>query len=170
MVVDECGSNTDLTPAYARAPRGERAHGSAPRNTPANTTLIAALTTGGIGPAMTLTGAANAAAFEGYVAHFLAPSLRPGQVVVLDNLAAHKGARVRTLIAARGCELWYVPAYSPDLSPIEPAFAKLKALLRRAEARTCEALEHAIAALLGRITAQDAGGFFTHCGYGVLAQ
>jgi transposase len=119
-----------------------------------------------MGPALLLTGATATAAFEVYVAQVLAPALRPEQVVVLDNLSAHKSARVWQLIAAGGCELWYVPAYSPDLSPIEEAFAKLKALLRRAEARTREALEQAIAGALDQITAQDALGFFIHCGYG----
>lgn len=170
VVVDECGTNLDLTPRYARAPRGQRAHGAVPRNTPPATTLIAALTTAGMGPALTLAGAADRAVFEGYVEHVLAPSLRPGQVVVLDNLAAHKGGRVQELIAACGCELWYVPAYSPDLSPIEPAFAKLKELLRRAEARVAEALERAIAAALDSVAAHEAEAFFTHCGYGTEAQ
>ena len=168
VIVDECGSNTDLTPRYARAPRGERAHDSAPRNTPTNTTLIAALSTAGMGPAMTLAGAADTAAFEAYVEQALAPSLTPGKVVVMDNLSAHKSARVRALVEARGCELWYLPTYSPDLSPIEEAFSKLKAWLRRAKARTREALEQAIAAGLAAITARDARGYFAHCGYLLL--
>jgi transposase len=170
VVVDECGSNVGLTPLYGRAPRGERAYGSAPRNTGKNTTLIAALSVGGMGPALLLQGATDALAFELYVEHLLAPTLSPGQIVVLDNLSAHKGARVRALIAARGCEVWYLPAYSPDLSPIEEAFAKLKALLRRAEARTRAALEAAIAHALDAITAADARAFFTDCGYGLTAQ
>jgi transposase len=165
VIVDESGTNLNLTPRYARAPRGQRANGQVPRNTPPNTTLIAALTTSGMGPAMTLSGATDTAAFEIYVTHVLAPSLRPGQIVVMDNLSAHKNRRVRELITARGCELWYLPSYSPDLSPIEEAFSKLKALLRRAKARTHEALEHAIALALDQITAADARGYFTHCGY-----
>lgn len=157
----------NLTPRYARAPHGQRACGSVPRNTPTNTTLIASLSTAGIGPAMILEGATDTAAFEAYVEQVLAPALRPGQVVVLDNLSAHKSARVQELIAARDCELWYVPTYSPDLSPIEEAFSKLKGLLRRAAARTRAALEQAIAALLDQITPQDAHQFFIHCGYGI---
>ena len=144
VVVDECGSNINLTPLYARAPRGERAGGSIPRNTGRNTTLIAALSVSGMGPAMTLEGATDRLAFEAYLEQVLTPSLEPGKVVVMDNLSAHKGKRVRALIEAYGCELWYLPAYSPDLSPIEEAFSKLKGLLRRAEARTREALEDAI--------------------------
>ena len=167
VVVDECGSNVNLTPRYARAPRGERAYGKAPRNTEANTTLIASITTGGMGPAMLLTGATDTAAFEVYIEKVLVPSLHPGEVVVMDNLSAHKSERVRKLIEAIGCELWYLPSYSPDLSPIEEAFSKLKHLLRKAEARTREALEKAIAEALELITHEDATGYFSHCSYGV---
>jgi transposase len=165
VIVDESGTNLNLTPRYARAPCGQRAYGQVPRNTPPNTTLIAALTMSGMGPAMVMSGATDTAAFEVYVTHFLAPSLRPGQIVVMDNLSAHKSRRVQEVIAARGCELWYLPSYSPDLSPIEEAFSKLKALLRRAQARTYEALENAIAMALDQITAADARGYFGHCGY-----
>ena len=170
VVVDECGSNVNLTPVYARAPKGERVYDSVPRNTEKNTTLIAALTTGGMGPAMLLEGATDTAAFEAYVEHFLASALAPGKVVVIDNLSAHKNARVRELIEAHGCELWFLPSYSPDLSPIEEAFSKLKALLRRAKAQTQEALQAAIAPVLEQITALDAHGYFAHCGYGVQVQ
>lgn len=170
MVVDECGSNINLTPRYARAPNGERAYGSVPRNTAKNTTLIASMTTAGMGPAMLLQGATDTAAFEAYVEQMLLPSLAPGNVVVLDNLSAHKSVRVRTLIEARGCEVWFLPAYSPDLSPIEEAFSKLKTVLRRAQARTQDALHAAIAQALELITASDAQGFFAHCGYKGTAQ
>lgn len=118
-----------------------------------------------MGAALVLDGATDTVAFELYVQRVLAPTLRPGQIVVLDNLSAHKSKRVRQLIEACACELWYLPSYSPDLSPIEEAFAKLKTLLRRAKARTKEALLDAIAATLDQITATDAHGFFTHCGY-----
>ncbi len=96
---------------------------------------------------------------------FLRPTLQPGQVVVLDNLSAHKNVRIRTAIEAGGCELWYLPAYSPDLSPIEAAFAKLKPLLRRAAARTKATLLDALADALAHIPAADAHGYFAHCGY-----
>jgi transposase len=168
VIVDECGSNINLTPVYARAPRGERAIGTVPRNTEKNTTLIASMTTNGLGPAMLMTGATDTEAFEAYVAQFLAPALVPGQVVVLDNLSAHKSPRVRDVIEACGCTIWFLPAYSPDLSPIEEAFSKLKALLRRAEARTQAALQQALAEALDMITAQDARGYFAHCGYGII--
>lgn len=165
VVVDETGSNLNMTPRYARALRGRRASGSVPRNTPPNTTLIAALSTIGMGAAMVVDGATDTAVFETYVEHFLVPTLRPGHVVVLDNLSAHKGPRVRQWIDACGCEVWYLPSYSPDLSPIEEAFAKLKAILRRTAALTKAALVDAIAVALPHITAADARGFFTHCGY-----
>ena len=170
VIVDECGSNTNLTPIYARAPKGERAFGRVPRNTEKNTTLIASMTTQGMGPALLLEGSTDTAAFEVYVERILAPTLISGQIVVMDNLSAHKGERIQRLIEARGCRVQYLPAYSPDLSPIEEAFSKLKTLLRRAEARTREALHDAIATVLDQITAHDAQGYFTHCGYGVQVQ
>jgi transposase len=108
--------------------------------------------------------------FEAYLEHFLAPALRPGQVVVMDNLSSHKGGRVRGLVEERGCEVVYLPPYSPDLNPIEEAFAKLKALLRRAGARTREALVEAMGRALDAVTARDARGFFKHCGYRTPAQ
>ncbi len=165
LFIDECGSNIALTPLYARAPKGERARGSAPRNRGKNTTLIASLSLSGMGAAMILEGSANATAFELYVEQILAPSLHAGQVVVMDNLQAHKSARVRLAIEAKGCQLLFLPGYSPDLSPIEEAFSKLKTALRRAGARTREALEEAIGQALLTITAQDAQGWFHHCGY-----
>jgi len=165
VVVDECGSNIALTPLYARAPKGKRAYGSVPRNRGKNMTLIAALSLQGMTASMILDGAANGVAFEIYVEQILAPSLTAGQIVVMDNLSIHKGAKVRSAIEARGCQLLFLPSYSPDLSPIEEAFSKLKAALRRASARTREALEEAICQALQLITAHDARGWFAHCGY-----
>jgi transposase len=165
VFIDECGSNIALTPLYARAPKGERARGKVPRNRGKNTTLIAALSLEGIGAALILEGSANTTAIELYVEQVLAPSLRAGQIVVMDNLQAHKSARVKQAIEAKGCQLLFLPGYSPDLSPIEEAFSKLKTALRRAGARTREALEEAIAQALLTITAQDAQGWFQHCGY-----
>jgi transposase len=165
IVVDECGSNIALTPLYARAPKGQRAHGGVPRNRGKNTTLLGSLSLSGIGACMIIEGSVNAAAFEAYVEHILVPSLSAGQIVVLDNLSVHKGARVRQLLEERGCELLFLPAYSPDCSPIEETFSKLKAFLRRVGARTHEALQEAIGQALETVTAQDALGWFTHCGY-----
>ncbi len=165
VIIDECGSNLNLTPRYGRAPRQQRAYGSVPRNTPPNTTLIASLTVTGMGPAMVLPGAMDRLAFEAFMTEMLLPSLHPGQVVVLDNLSAHKSSRVAEAIAACGCELWFLPSYSPDYSPIEQAFAKLKNSWRQAAARAPEALLEAIATSLPSITTADARSFFSACGY-----
>lgn len=165
IFVDECGTHVALTPLYARSPRGTRAVGQIPRNTGANTTLIASLSLTGMGEALILEGAADTCAFEVYVEQVLAPSLQKGQTVVLDNLNIHHGDRVRQAIEAKGCHLVFLPSYSPDLSPIEQAFSKLKTCLRRLGARTKEALQDAIAQALETITAQDARNWFTHCGY-----
>jgi transposase len=165
VFVDESSTNTAMTPRYARAPRGERAVGSAPRNRGPNVTLLAALTPDGIGPALVVEGAADGPAFALYVERLLAPALRPGQVVVLDNLSVHTGERIRDLVAAAGCRLLFLPAYSPDFNPIEPAFAKVKQALRRAGARSFEALVAAIGAAIDAVTAADARGFYAHCGF-----
>jgi transposase len=168
--VDECGSNIALSPICARAPRGERAMGSAPRNYGKNTTLIAEMSLRGMGEAMTLEGAVDGDAFEAYVRHLLAPSLEPGDIVVMDNLSVHKRASVRELIEEKGCSALFLPPYSPDLNPIEHAFSKLKAILRSKAARTREALEKAIAEALSAVTASDALGWFRHCGHQTKGQ
>ncbi len=167
MWIDECGVHTSMTRLRARAPRGERAYGSVPRNRGKNTALLASMTlAGAMGECMTVEGSTKAFVFEAYVERFLAPSLRPGQIVVMDNLGAHKTDRVRELIEGRGCELWFLPAYSPDLNPIEGAFSKVKARLRKASARTREALVEAMGEALSSVTPRDAEGWFAHCGYG----
>ncbi|WP_126602002.1 IS630 family transposase [Dictyobacter aurantiacus] len=165
VIVDETGTQINMTPLYAYAPRGERAVGRVPRNYGANLTLIASLSLEGMGEAMLLDGAADGVAFEIYVEQILASSLRPGQIVILDNLSIHLGPRVKQAIEERSCQLLFLPAYSPDFSPIEGAFSKLKTLLRRVGARTREALQDAIIQALPSITAQDALGWFLHCGY-----
>ena len=165
VFVDETGSHIAMTPLYAYAPRGQRAKGSVPRNHGANTTLMASLSRQGMGEAFILEGAADAIAFELYIEQILAPSLNSGQIVIMDNLSIHQGKQVRQAIEAKGCQLLFLPAYSPDLSPIEEAFSKLKAYLRRVGARTHEALFDAIAAALLTVTSADARGWFTHCGY-----
>jgi len=119
----------------------------------------------GMGPSMAVVGSTKKAVFEAYVEEVLRPSLRAGQVVILDNLGAHKGERVRQLVEARGCELVFLPPYSPDFSPIEEAFSKIKSLLRKAKARERDALVEAIGRALSAITARDARGYFGHCGY-----
>jgi transposase len=165
VFVDEMGTNTSLASLYAWARRGERTRCSVPRNRGKNTTLLASMTAAGMGPCAAVVGNTTRNVFEAYVEQVLAPALRPGQVVVMDNLAAHKGKRVRELIGGQGCELLYLPPYSPDLNPIEEAFSKVKSILRKAEARTREALVEVIGAALSAVTARDARGFVEHCGY-----
>ncbi len=165
VFVDETGSHIAMTPLYAYAPRGQRAKGSVPRNYGAMMTLIAKYATQGMGEAFLLDGAADGAAFEIYVEQLLAPSLRPGQLVILDHLSIHQGPRVKQALEAKGCRLLFLPAYSPDFSPLEEAFSKVKTFLRRPGARTREAGHSAIAQVLLLITAQDALGWFAHCGY-----
>ncbi len=139
--------------------------GTVPRNHGPNVTLLAAMSVAGITAAMTMTGPADGAVWALFVRHILAPSLHPGQIVLWDNLGVHKNHQVRQLIEAQGCQVRFLPPYSPDYSPIEHAFGKLKTALRHAEARTRSALEDAIAAGLATITPRDAQGWFRHCGY-----
>jgi transposase len=160
------GTNVSLSPLYAWSRRGKRAFGSAPRNWGKNWTLLASITSReGLGPCLVVEGATTSEVFEAYLEHDLAPTLRPGKIVVMDNLSAKKGSRVRELIEECGCDLLYLPPYSPDLNPIEEAFAKLKALLRKAEARTREALLEAMSRALDTVMASDARGFVEHLGY-----
>jgi transposase len=165
VFLDECGSTIALTRLYGRSPKGTRACGVVPRNRRANITLLAALSLQGMGEALILEGSADSIVFEIYIEQILAPSLHAGQIVVMDNLSTHTGEKVRQAIEARGCQLLFLPSYSPDLSPIEEAFSKLKAFLRCVGARTPEALQEAIGQALLTITDQDALGWFTHCGY-----
>jgi len=170
VFVDEMGANISLAPLYAWSRRGERAFASVPRNWGKNVTLLASMTIKGMGPCLAVEGSTTSEVFEAYLERALVASLRPGQVVVMDNLTAHKGSRVRELIEGRGCELLYLPPYSPDFNPIEEAFAKLKTLLRRAEARSREVLIEAMGWALEMLTARDARNFFEHRGYRALDQ
>ena len=170
VFVDEMGSNISLAPVYAWSKRGERAFVSVPRNWGKNVTLLASMSLEGMGPCLAVEGSTTRGVFEAYLEHVLAPTLRAGQVVVMDNLTAHKGERVRELIEGRGCELLYLPPYSPDFNPIEEAFAKLKALLRKAEARSREVLLEAMGRALEMLTARDARSFFEHRGYRAVGQ
>lgn len=170
VFVDEMGANVSLCPLYAWSRRGKRAFGSAPRNWGKNVTLLASMGAGGMGPCLAVEGATTREVFEAYLEGVLAPSLRPGRVVVLDNLSAHKGGRVREIVEERGCELLYLPPYSPDLNPIEEAFSKVKGLLRRAEARTREVLVEAMGRALDAVTARDVRGFLAHRGYRTVDQ
>jgi transposase len=170
VFVDEMGTHTSLAPLYAYAPIGERAFFEIPRNRGKNTTLLTSLHREGMGPSMAVEGATTSRVFETYVKRLLVPALRPGQVVVMDNLGAHRPKRVRELIEARGCELLYLLAYSPDLNPIEEALSKIKHILRRIAARTKECLIEAMGRALAAVSARDVRGFFVHCGYRAPAQ
>ncbi len=164
--MDETGFNTSMARLRARAPRGERAYGKVPRNRGKNQTLIASITLeGGMGESVAMEGATDAEAFEAYVEQFLAPTLQEGQVVVLDRLGAHRTQRAKELVEARGAELVFLPSYSPDLNPIEEAFSKIKGSVRKAGARTREALVEAIGRALAAVTPEDAAGWFGHAGY-----
>lgn len=170
VFVDESGTTIAMTRRYARSPRGERAYGSAPRNYGKSTSLLAALTLKGLGPAMTLEGSVDRAAFVVYLKKLLCPSLRPGQVVVIDNLSVHKGEEVRNAIEVVGCTLLFLPSYSPDFSPIELGFSKIKEGLRAIGARTQAALDDAIAEVIETVTEDDAVGWFNHRGYSPVSQ
>jgi transposase len=170
VFVDEMGTNTSLAPLRAWSPKGQRAYCSVPRNRGKNTTLLSSMTMEGMGPSLTVEGATTAAVFETYVERVLSPMLHPGQTVVMDNLTAHKGERVREPIEERGCELMYLPPYSPDFNPIEEAFAKIKGVLRKAEARSREVLIEMIGQAISAISARDARGFFEHRGYRTTVQ
>ena len=151
VFVDEMGANTSLSVRHAWSHTGKRAYCCVPRNRGKNTTLLASMSMEGMGPSLAVEGATDREVFEAYVEEVLAPSLRSGQIVVMDNLSAHKGHRVRELIKERGCELLYLPPYSPDLNPIEEAFSKLKGILRKVEARSREALIEAMGRALEAI-------------------
>jgi transposase len=170
VFVDESGTHTSLTRLYAWAPHDQRATGSVPRNHGKNVTLVAALSPDGLQTPWLIEGAMDTETFEWYIKEQLAPTLRPGQVVVLDNLSAHKAASIREAIEARGCTLLFLPPYSPDFTPIEQAFSKLKAILRGLGARTREALEEAVRLAIDAITSADATAWFTHAGYMLPAQ
>lgn len=165
VFVDEMGSNTSLSPIHAYSAKGQRAYGTVPRNRGPNTTLLSSMSMEGMGPSVAVEGATTATVFETYIARVLGPTLRSGQLVVMDNLSAHKGERVKELIESRGCEILYLPSYSPDLNPIEEAFSKIKGILRKIGARSREALVEALGVALNAVTDRDTLGFFEHCGY-----
>jgi transposase len=141
VFIDESSTNVAMSPRYGRAPKGHRARGSAPRNWGKNVTLISSISLkGGIGPSLSIEGSSDTESFGLYLREFLYPALRPGQIVVMDNLSVHTSAWVRELVEQKGAEVLLLPAYSPDFNPIEEAFSKVKGSLRKAKARTQEAL------------------------------
>jgi transposase len=165
VFLDEMGSNTSLHELYAYSPKGERAYCSVARNRGKNTTLLSSMSFRGMGPSMVVEGAADGAVFEGYLREMVVPALKEGDVVVMDNLSAHKGETVRELIESAGAKVLYLPPYSPEFNPIEEAFSKIKNLLRKAGARVREALVEAIGQALSEVREEDARAFFEHCGY-----
>jgi len=167
VFLDESGATTQMTRTYGRAPRGERVREATPQGHWKILTMVAALTTRGLEAPMTIAEPTDGDIFLAYIEQVLCPRLRPGQVVVMDNLSAHKVSGVRELIEARGARLLYLPPYSPDLNPIEQAWSKIKQVLRSLKARTAETLDHALAEALKTITAENAVAWFAHCGYGV---
>jgi transposase len=170
VFVDECGTHTSLAPVYGYSPRGERLKLSVPRNRGENTTLLASITVEGMGPSMAVEGSRTKEVFEAYLEQVLLPELEEGQVLIMDKLPAHKRAKVRELIEGRGLKLLYLPSYSPDYNPIEEAFSKVKQILRRACARTREALLEALGEALSAVSFWDAQGFLEHAGYRPVGQ
>ncbi len=165
--VDETSPNLTYCRRYARAEGGRRAHQATPLPGGPNVTLVAALTPNGLQAALTGSGAVNGDVFAACRQPVLGPTLVPGDVVVLDNLPAHKVAGLAEIVAARGARLLYLPPYSPDFNPLERAFSKLKTGLRTARARTREALEATIQTATEWLSQQDAKNWFDHCGYHV---
>ena len=170
IFLDETSTHTSLTRLYGWAPHDQRATGSVPRNHGKNTTLVAALTPEGLHEPWMIEGAMNTETFAWYIREQLAPRLRPGQVVVLDNLSVHRAASIREALAQRHCDLLFLPPYSPDFTPIEQAFSKLKAIVRGIRARTQEALQEAVRLAIEAITPEDATAWYAHAGYPLPAQ
>ncbi len=165
MFIDETWAKTNMTRTHGRAPRGERLRMGVPHGHWKTTTFVAGLTAQGIIAPFVLDGPINRVAFETYVDKVLVPDLRPGDVVVMDNLSSHKGPRVRDLIQAAGADLLFLPPYSPDFNPIENAFAKIKALLRKAAQRTVEGLWLTIGRIIETFTPVECSNYFKAAGY-----
>jgi transposase len=166
VFIDESGAKTNMTRLYGRAKHGQRAVDDAPCGHWCTTTMISSVRLDGSTACMVVNGATTKDIFKAYVETILLPTLRAGDVVVLDNLSSHKNQEVRDLIESVGAELWFLPPYSPDLNPIEKMWSKIKAILRRVKARTEQALTTAIAQALASVTTSDAQGWFKSCGYG----
>ena len=166
VFIDETGASTKLARLYGRAKRGTRCHAPIPHGHWQTTTFTAALRRTGLTAPMTLDAAMNGAAFEAYAEQVLAPTLQPGDIVVMDNLPAHKGAAARTAIEATGATLILLPPYSPDFNPIENAYAKFKAHLRKAAARTVDSLEQAITEAFHSFKPDECANYFAAAGYG----
>jgi transposase len=165
VVVDESSTHLHMCPRYARSLKGQRAYARQKRNYGQNISLLASLRLTGMGAAMVVPGGVNRYVFDAFVRHLLLPTLQPGDTLLLDNLPAHHASTVRAILRTKGCQVLFLPAYSPDLSPIEAAFAKIKQFLRTAKADTFETLLAAIDYALSQISPDDAIGFFTDCDF-----
>ncbi len=165
VFIDETWTSTKMARSHGRCRRGERLRMGVPHGHWKTTTLVAGLRTSGVAAPFVIDGPIDRAAFEAYIEKILAPELRLGDVVIMDNLSSHKGPRVREMIEAVGAKLLYLPPYSPDFNPIEMAFSKLKALLRKAAARTVDALWSAIGRIVDLVTPAEAANFFAAAGY-----
>lgn len=165
VFIDEAGTHTAMTRTHARAPKGQRAYGSVPRNRGGNLTLLAALSKERLQAEWVIEGSVDGDVFVTWLEHVLLPTLTEGQIVVMDNLRAHYRKEVQTLIEARGCNLLYLPSYSPDFSPIELAFSKIKGQLKSRAARTKQALTDAVSEACRTVSSTDVAGWFRHCGY-----
>jgi transposase len=168
VFIDESAAKTNLTRLRGRAPRGKRLVCHVPHGHWRTTTMISSVRLDGTTACMTIEGATNTEVFQAYVRHILVPTLRPGDIVVMDNLGAHKNDHTLALIEQAHAQVRFLPAYSPDLNPIEMMWSKVKALLRQAQARTHPDLLAAIAAALAAVTPHDALGWFTACGYSFI--
>ena len=167
VFLDESAAKTNLTRLRGRAPRGERVHDHAPAGHWRTTTMISSVRLDGTTACMTIQDATDTAVFRAYVQHVLLPTLKPGDVVILDNLSPHKHPATTRLVEQAGARVRFLPPYSPDLNPIEKMWSKVKAMLRSAKARTRPALEAAIACALASVTSADARGWFASCGYSI---
>ena len=165
VFVDESGAKTNMTRLYGRAMAGQRAIDDTTSGHWCTTTMISSVRLNGSTACMVVDGATNKDVFEAYIEQILLPTLKAGDIVILDNLSAHKSRHARKLIESVEAELWYLPAYSPDLNPIEKMWSKIKSILRTLKARTKDALTGAIAKALEMVTASDAKGWFEACGY-----
>jgi len=166
IFIDETGASTKMARLYGRSPRGSRCIAAIPHGHWKTTTFVAGLTLGGMIAPMMLDGAMDGPAFLAWVEQMLVPALTPGNIVVMDNLPAHKPEAVRLAIEASGVTLRYLPPYSPDLNPIEMAYSKFKALLKKAAARTIDELRKAIVEALPMLSAEDCKNYFKDAGYG----
>jgi transposase len=165
VFIDETWASTKMARTHGRAPRGERLRSPIPHGHWKTTTFVAGLRVSGMVAPMVLDGPINGVAFQAYVDQVLVPELRPGDIVIMDNLGSHKGAGVRAAIEAAGAELLYLPTYSPEFNPIENAFAKLKAMLRKVAARTVEGLWNTIGRIIDTFTPDECANYFAAAGY-----